>query len=811
MISFVKTTILGLAAACTLSAFAAVPVSVRWEMGSNDTPKGYYTSKFIIKNVSGEALGSDWSMYFNQFSRALTLPAGCPVDIKEVSTGYYRVTPNAQWKNIKSGDSLVVDMTMKGTLVNICYVPQGGHWVKGGDTAHPQPLKIHIAELAKPGQWLNRDDYPDGKFLFAHNAKINTAQAVDKVKAFTPFDILPSPKKVELTAGAPLVKVPNLVSFKMPGALKTRKMDFKRIREYATAELQRLGIYVTSGCDFEVELKLDRKLSDIEGYYTLRVDTAGITITGASDIAVFNGVKTLVAVLYQTPRHELPTAVVTDYPDLHYRGIMLDIARNFLPLDDMKRVLDAMAFYKFNTLQLHFTDDEAWRIEIQGLPELTEVASRRGCTNGDEHEFLAQVFDGNGNPNDLKQSANGYYTRGQFIELLKYAHSRGITVIPEIETPGHARAAIVAMKARHDKLIATSPEKARQYMLWDPDDQSSYSSVQAYKNNVLNVAQDGVYNFLRTVVLDLEKMYSRAGLKLEAVHLGGDEVASKAWDGSPAIKALMQREALHSTQEVSEYFMQRLSDFITGKRGIKINGWQEVVLNHSVAYTNTMRERLGGVNAWQTVGKNTGVPGQLTSLRVPTILSCAEHCYLDFSYNWHQYEPGLHWGGAVDEFATWSLQPWSTGGISSPEQRSHVIGVQGQLFSETLRGYGTVQYYLLPKMLGLAERGWNATATISDSERAIYNIKIGTRELPALRKHGYKFRIAQPGIKLESGKLVANAPYPGMEIRYTTDGTEPDAASQMWTKPVAVAKAKVIKAKAYYLGLESKTTYLFVK
>ena len=171
------------------------------------------------------------------------------------------------------------------------------------------------------------------------------------------------------------------------------------------------------------------------------------------------------------------------------------------------------------------------------------MASRRGCTLT-EDEFIVSIYDGNGNPNDLSQSANGFYTRSQMIDLLKYAHARGIRVIPEVETPAHARAALVAMKARYKKYINTDKAKAEEYKIWDDRDTSVYTSAQSYHDNVLNVAQEGVFRFVFKVVDELEKMWNEAGLKLEVIHLGGDEVPKGSWDGSPDILALMKEKGL---------------------------------------------------------------------------------------------------------------------------------------------------------------------------------------------------------------------------------------------------------------------------
>lgn len=811
------------------AAATAPPLAARWEMGRNNAVKGWYSSRLTLTNVDTDTLrAADWTFYFNQFSRRVQVPSDCKVDIDEVSTTYYRVRPNARCRDLAPGDTLCVDLLMRGTFINVSYSPMGGHMVdKRGNVI---PVKILLAPLETPGQWADRPhDYPDGERTYSLNASINS---VGDGYTANDYDIFPTPKQVSMDTG--YTSLGGLVTVKAGNLFTRHKM--KRATSLLKSELQRRDIYTTGGQKTTIRLKIDKSLGANPEKYTLTVHDGKIEIAGAAEAGLINGVKTLVAAIDHSHGGRLQNATVTDWPDMGYRGFMLDIARNFVSFDEIKRFINILAYYKINTFQFHFTDDEAWRLEIPGLPELTEVASRRGHTL-DESRFLAQIFDGNGNPDDLSQSANGYLTRAQFIELLKYATARGVTVIPEIETPGHARAAIVAMKARHARLKDSDPAEAERYRLWDDGDTSEYYSAQAYTDDVLNVAQDGVYNFVAKVVDELMLMYKEAGLKLTVVHLGGDEVAKGAWDRSPAVQALMQREGIKSAHQMHEYYLRRISDLMTA-RGIKINGWQEVAQGHDEAWSSVMRGRIAGVNTWSTVGKRCRVPYEIANDGYPVILSNVTNFYMDMGHTWHQDEPGLHWGGAVDEFKAWEAQPFNiyrtarhnfdgtpvdlagaSAGQPALERPENIIGVQGQLWGETLRDFDMVQRYCLPKMLGLVERGWNARPEwgedYGDDSRYLearhqYNLKIGTRELPLLRRMGYNFHLLQPGLKIVDGKLLANAAYPGVVITYTLDGSDPDINSPQWTAPIELpAGVKVIKARAWYCGQSSVATCLW--
>ena len=817
------TLLLSAMTAWTMSAQS--PIAVDWHMGQNNTADNSYSSQFVIKNVSKQTLGNDWTFFFNQFSRRVALPAGCPVDIEEVSTTYYRLRPNANYKALAAGDSLVIDMVMGGALVNKNYVPAGGHVVMGGDMSHPQGVKINCSPLDKPGQWRDHKAYPDGNYMYAYNDAIN---GFGDGYTGNDYDIFPTPKQVDIEDG--FTQVGSLVS------IKTGKLfqwgGYRRAKALLTDELKKRGVYVSSGQNTVIELLLDKKMSTNGEYYTLRVHDGKISIHGRTQAALMNGVKTLIAALDHSKGHRLQNCFVIDWPDFGYRGVMLDIARNYvINPANFKRTIDLLSYYKINTIQFHFTDDEAWRLEIPGFPELTQVAARRGATL-DEKGYLAQIFDGNGNPDDKTQCGNGYFTRAEFIDLLKYARSRGVRIIPEIETPGHARAAIVAMKNR----AMTNPT-AEQFRLWDDKNESVYTSAQSYHDNVLNVASDDVYRFIDRVVAELEKMYKEAGLKLEIVHLGGDEVPNNAWSKSPDVQALMQREGLKTQHEVSEYYVKRISELLAARK-IRIEGWQEVALDHKPEFNTVVAPRVAGVNAWSTVGSRSDVPYRLANDGYPVILSNVTNFYMDMAYSWHQNEQGLHWGGKVDEFDAWSALPANiyasarTAVDGTPinittagdgkvglEKPENIIGVQAQLWGETLRSFDEVQYMLLPKMMGVSERAWTAmpewSKNLTDNQayneaRHQYNLKIGTRELPLLKGMGYTFRVGPPGIKVVDGMLYINTQYPDELVTYTLDGSEPTVDSPRWTAPVPVkTQPQVIKAKTFYLGHESVTTYLF--
>lgn len=540
----------------------------------------------------------------------------------------------------------------------------------------------------------------------------------------------------------------------------------------------------------------------------------------------------------QTP-YLLEAVSIRDYPDLAYRGQMIDIARNFTAPENLKKLVDIFASYKLNVLHFHFCDDEAWRLEIPGLEELTAVGSRRGHTT-DESQCLYPCYDGGYDP-DAKTVGNGYYSREEFIDLLKYAAERHVRIVPEIESPGHARAAIVSMKARYNKYFETDPGKATEYMLSEPEDTSRYVSVQYYTDNVMNVALPSTYRFMEKVIQELNAMYQEAGLSLYTVHLGGDEVPRGVWMGSPKCQELMKEKGMTKAHDLSEYFITQMAD-VMQKNGLKFSGWQEVALGHTEEAHQQLRGQAAGVYCWNTVPGSDEVVYQTANNGYPVILCNVGNFYMDMAYNGHPDERGLDWGGYVDESVSFSMLPFSiyrslrvdmAGNpidLNNAEKgktalteigKKHIMGVQGQLFAETIRSFDGVEYLLFPKILGLAERGWNAhpvwenLSGVREQQAfnqalALYYEKISKSEMPYWAKNGINFRLPQPGLLVKDGNLYANVAIDGAEVRYTTDGSEPTAQSTLWKEPVKCGSL-VVKAKTFYQGKESLTIILNVE
>lgn len=736
--------------------------------------------------------------------------------------------PTDEFAPLAPGDSMRITFLCTYKLDRNSHVPEGTYWVETVDGKEGSPLPVALKALPLPSP-ESMSGYPDATKIYESNLRLAGAPALVQ------SDILPSVKKAVAIEGDNVV-LEGKVALAFP---ENFAGEAKLLKEKLTG-LYGLEVVGNASVKIVLEELLDRKEAVNDEYYTINIGDNLIKISAATPHGIFNGTQTLLSMLKgkQTP-YLLEAVSIRDYPDLAYRGQMIDIARNFTAPENLKKLVDIFASYKLNVLHFHFCDDEAWRLEIPGLEELTAVGSRRGHTT-DESQCLYPCYDGGYDP-DAKTVGNGYYSREEFIDLLKYAAERHVRIVPEIESPGHARAAIVSMKARYNKYFETDPGKATEYILSEPEDTSRYVSVQYYTDNVMNVALPSTYRFMEKVIQELNAMYQEAGLSLSTVHLGGDEVPRGVWMGSPKCQELMKEKGMTKAHDLSEYFITQMAD-VMQKNGLKFSGWQEVALGHTEEAHQQLRGQAAGVYCWNTVPGSDEVVYQTANNGYPVILCNVGNFYMDMAYNGHPDERGLDWGGYVDESVSFSMLPFSiyrslrvdmAGNpidLDNAEKgktalteigKKHIMGVQGQLFAETIRSFDGVEYLLFPKILGLAERGWNAhpvwenLSGVREQQAfnqalALYYEKISKSEMPYWAKNGINFRLPQPGLLVKDGNLYANVAIDGAEVRYTTDGSEPTAQSTLWKEPVKCGSL-VVKAKTFYQGKESLTIILNVE
>ncbi len=490
------------------------------------------------------------------------------------------------------------------------------------------------------------------------------------------------------------------------------------------------------------------------------------------------------------------------------------------------KLIDVMGFYKMNRLHLSLTNDEGWRIEIPSLPELTEIGGYRGYT-ADSKDHLIPAYGSGPGSDPEKGMGSGFLTREQFINILKYARLRHIEVIPEINFPGHARAAIYAMETRYDRLMKEGKmEEAEKFRLIDPEDQSVYNSAQNFNDNVVCVCKEAPFLFYETVVETIAGMYEEAGLELKLVHTGGDEVPAGSWTGSPLCKAFLESNPeIGTAGDLQVYFEKRLLEILS-QRGLMMAGWEEIALRKDARGKWVPNTDFAGKGmlpyVWNSLGESLDLGNRVANAGYPVILCNVGNFYMDLAYTHHPAEPGLYWGGFVNTRRAYEFIPFNVFYSTLTDQyrrpfgpeedfkemeslksgaRGNIVGLQGQLWSETLRGSEMLEYYYLPKMLGLAERAWvgqpawgeigdrtQRVAAINDAWNEFAN-RIGQREMSRLDYifGGYNYRLSPPGGEIREGMLHANIDFPGLTIRYSTDGSKPQMDSPLYTGPLKVS------------------------
>lgn len=779
------------------------PVSLTWEMGNYEENGKYYENSFVLKNISDIPIGKDWEIYYSQFPRHIRQDASSPVKVEQVNATYFKMYPADGFTSLAPGDSLKVIFFCSGEVPKNSHAPEGSYWVSQSGVSKGKPLPVRLNAVPLPVTAWQRSA---AQKTYENNLRlIHTDTTKSRLT-----DILPSVKKVLTAEGEILLEEQFALTFHEDFANEGKLLKERLMSWYG------LKVVPEASASVILDYLPDKKKAVNEEYYELRIAGRQIRISAATSQGIYNGTQTLLGLLKgQESPFRLPAMSVEDYPDLLYRGLMLDIARNYTTVDNLKRLIDMLSSYKLNVLQFHFSDDEGWRLEIPGLEELTTVGARRGHTT-DEKDRLYPAYDGGYDP-DAATSGNGYYTREEFIDLLRYAAERHVRIIPEIESPGHARAAIVAMKARYKKYVETEPEKAKEYLLSDLQDTSRYVSAQGYTDNVMNVALPSTYRFMQKVIQEIVAMYKEAGAPLTTIHLGGDEVAKGAWMGSPLCRTFMQEQRMEKAHDLAEYFITRVVDCLQ-QYNLSFNGWQEVALGHKPEAHSYLSQRAGGINVWKTATeeKEDGITPQIASNGYPVILCNVNNFYLDLAYDAHPDEPGHFWAGYVDEAKAFSVGKGKT--VLTAFGKHPIKGVQAQLFTETIRGFQWVEYYIFPKVMGLVERGWNAHpewAVLSgvqeqqafDRDLALFYEKISEKEMPLWDRMGMNFRLPPPGLFVKDGLLYANTSIKGAQVRYTTDGTEPTVDAKLWEIPVTCRSA-VVKAKLFYKDKQSVTAII---
>lgn len=801
-------------------------LAVQWHVYENHYQGKDQTLFSIgIRNTSKRVFpNTGWKIYFNLGKRVSTVPGTEQLKISHVNGGLYYIAPGKDLKSSGPGQSLNQQFISNSWVVNSSDAPQGFYLV--WDNAPGIGIPLNDVKISTPADLRKMDRFKGDKELTQEQRYLlnerGKSENSSQPKIFpAPLSYTEPPGHFKLDQTVTLVSDPEFDVEAQLFADELKSLMGKRP-------------LITSSDKNLASIRLKKDPSIKTDGYRLSVSPSGIVISANGPREIHYGIQSLKVLLdpsvYAAQGKKKAILVkcveVEDRPSFGFRAIMLDVARNFQSKEEVMKLIDLLSLYKFTTLHLHLNDDEGWRLQINALPELTSVGGNRGHGLNEQESLMPSYGSG---PIAGQSSGSGFYSRADFIEILKYAARRHINVIPEIETPGHARAAIVSMQARYNKIIKSGDTaRARAYLLRDMADSSVYRSVQQWNDHVMDVSMPSVYNFLETVTDEIIDMYKVAGAPLETIHYGGDEVPAGVWTGSPSVNAFkVKHPEVKNATNLWNYFFGRIADMLD-KRKLYLSGWEETALRKSTVpgekrwQPNPLfLDRNFHVNVWNNMSGNEDLAYRLANSGYKVILSFVTNFYFDMAYVREFDEPGFNWGGFINLEQSYKFIPFdylrnqTTDYVNRPLPKSmlkqfepltevgkeNIHGIQGLLWTETVKTAERLEYMYLPRLLALSERAWApqpewATSQDTLKARELYeqdwyrfSSSVG-RELNRLDHYsgGYEYRIPTPAIIMRNGMVRTNTDVPGFQIRYTTDGSVPTVKSKLYQQPVPQTK-----------------------
>lgn len=424
-----------------------------------------------------------------------------------------------------------------------------------------------------------------------------------------------------------------------------------------------------------VTLTIDSELREQLGSegYTLAVEQDLIAIIAADRKGLYYGIQTLRQVLptqifshveARAVKWSVPCVKITDYPRFMWRGVLLDPARHFIPIEDMRKFMDAMAVHKLNRLQLHLTDDQGWRLEIKKYPKLTEIGAWRNETLIGHYSKKPWTFDG--------KKHGGFYSQEEMCEIIRYAEARNITIVPEIEMPGHFQAAIASYP-----WLGVYPEKQKNIGL------RTYWGV---NHNILAPRPEGV-QFCKDVLTEVMDIFPS-----EFIHIGGDEAKKDQWKASPEIQDMIKDKGLNNEHELQSSFTKEMDEFISSK-GRRLIGWDEILQ--------------GGLAKGATVMSWRGEAGGITAANLghDVVMATTSHTYFDYLQGPANKEP-LGIGGHLTLERVYRYEPVPK--AFSVDKAKHVLGSQCQLWGEYINNEKHREYMAFPRVSAFSEVVWSA-------------------------------------------------------------------------------------------------------
>jgi len=503
-----------------------------------------------------------------------------------------------------------------------------------------------------------------------------------------------------------------------------------------------------------IRLALDsNSVSDTEGYL-LVIDNKHISITGHDAAGVFYGLQSLIQLTSRSINHTIPGCIIEDHPRFAYRGMHLDVSRHFFTADQIKKWIDVLALYKINTFHWHLTDDQGWRIEIKRYARLQTVAAYRNETLIGHKKETPHVFDG--------KRYGGYYTQDEVKQVVKYATERHITIIPEIEMPGHATAALTA----YPNLGCTG----------GPYQTATYWGV---FGDVYCAGNNATFVFLQDVLDEILALFPS-----KYIHIGGDECPKQRWHSCPKCQKRMSDENLTDESELQSYFIKRIERYLNSK-GRQVIGWDEILE--------------GGLSPGATVMSWTGEKGGISAAKQQhqAVMTPEKYVYLDYYQSLYPGEQ-LAAGGYLPLKKIYNYEPLPSELDSA--QSKYILGIQANVWSEYLDSKQKAEYAMFPRMLALSETAWSS----EDNRNYLDFLNRLRQQYPLLKKLDIHAANVFDEITYTIGKnpngktlISLNSTLPDGIIHYTTNGTAPGPHTPLYHEALSFDESKTVKAAVF--------------
>ncbi len=584
--------------------------------------------------------------------------------------------------------------------------------------------------------------------------------------------VIPEPTEVKMGNG--FYQLPGQISISMPSSFEAIGKEMSTRFKIATGKAASLTNQKNATIHFD---QVQDKTLGKEGYH-LTVNEKGIQVKAQTYAGALYAWQSILQLLppaifsnqtQQKISWTLPFVEITDTPRFEWRGFMMDVSRHFFIVAEVKKMMDEMTMYKLNRLHFHLTDDQGWRVEIKALPKLTQVGAWRPNRIGKWHNITKPAT-------EEPKTYGGFYTQEDIKELVAYAKTKHIEIMPEIDVPGHSMAFLAAYPQ-----LSTTPNYPYQVNAGEEfiDWSGMNGHITARIDNNLDPSKKEVYEFLDIIFGELATLFP-----FEYIHMGGDETAKNNWAKSADIKALMQKENLKNQEEVQSYFVRKVEKIMQSK-GKKLMGWDEILE--------------GGLAPEAAVMSWRGVKGgaEAAKQKHPVVMSPSSHNYLDYYQGEATAEGTVYAGLRMKK--TYSFEP-----VPEGVEEKYILGNQGNLWTEQLQNIRNLEYMAWPRLMAIAEVAWSPK-TSKDWNRFTNKVESHFAILDTL-KIKYAKSIYDPIVTTTlntKGELYAHmeGEINGLDFYYSIDESMPDNYSHHFNAPILIPEdVTILRVMSYQNG-----------